>query len=1639
MVGAYYLLSLLKGTSTRGIDGITKIVKFQQKFAGHLLDDIIIIANNGENDRTLSIQVRRRINFTKEDQDFNKLIIDCWKTFKNKNGTKFIVNSDKLGIVVSGVSDKVKKHLIPILEIARATHNADSFFENLSSDSHSQDKKDYLKIIKHIISKEETQISDIEFWQFLKSLNIMTFDIENDGSSDRTKCLDDSLSLVNGDIDQAKLLFDKLTSLVADLAKNAGSMDLSMLKQNLTSFRIKEPLDFNNDLQKLRKYSNKVLDYIPDKIGNNLQLPRIAQLDEIEEKISKNDVIVLKGEPFVGKSVLLKLLANRLRSDGEVLAFSVDRIDGTDLAQFLRILDVKHTFEELLSAIGSTPFRCLLIDGLEQLSYQQNKIRIIKELFCAVRSYNELLLKNNSPPEYCWKIVATCRLQELRDVLLLLQDKISSVDFVDVAELTDDEVEQIVSKNPQLSNIFKKENLHNVARRAGYIDMLIRKVSFDVKSLPPVMTESWFYDSFWHQVVRLGNGIRPGKGHADDREIIMKNIGLKSISNEKNISQTSDMNTISIEGLISDELITKDDNHLKFYHDIIEDYSITTILIHEKGNIVNFLKENQKYRRILRPFDLYVSKILEVDKSPAEWYALLNTLENNDISPIWYHEALTNPISTSSTPEIIPLIQNFLLLNNGLLLSKILKTLRSVAVETDPNLLKIVKNPDSPEVQKKILYFTIPLRDKWEPIIEFTASNLDKIDDNCLFEFYNVVSSWQSNSTNISLKTKLANLSLDLFEKRFTNEFKIKSSLSYDDQKKLRKTLIKIILWSADCITEKVDTFLKKYVLQADKNYGITDALMRYYGWAMICKFIPKTSLEVLESIFCRKTPDGKNLDHYDFFDLGIHSLPDFNPPTSDNGPFLPFLRIHVTEGLELIHRIVNHSTKIWKLREEVERNKKPVPQIIHLSNKTIEVFGDEDVFRWFRYPSLGQAEVTTALMALEKWMYEQIKSGTNPKNLIEEVLSGTSSAAVVGVCTSIALQFTKISHEAILPILEVPAFWQMDFKRFTEDLRAESSLRSFSEHLSFSNNEKRDYEELIKLAKQQHRQTTLRDIPTQILFSSTDDIRKKMQEKLERFPDNIPIFYEEERDDSNLLKKRKRDCELWAAQGKVENYKKRRVTEDQILIEFDRDSQLTEEEKLENERIETIAKLNSFWGWAYSLLNENTMSQGFTVESAIDYVEKIDSTFLQNLDGFHRQMVFDSVSCFISALLIHKWETIISLNRDKWCVKTFTDLINIELPQENRVSIFAMRGNRAIAKALPYVLMRFPKEKKFEKQLLSYAINENDEVRNFLFLSLRILWNQNDKIVIKCIDLVIKKWSDLRDFRNETYTDLFRFMCILHVLHELPILRNVQTKHQVKKILEKILQLTIQRYQEGQREDGYNEWHTQAYQWNWGFFPILSDILLRVDEFRSDLMKIIDENWEKSPAMMEDFLRQLLLRGTLPELEKTLLVIWKHYFDKILNSQYTKKFTYEDGDYRENILGLLIFADPEGIVTWKKPDWAPLSDMISKIDLWCQRFSTNLECLESLIKLLDTIGKKFMPDYGIRWLYDSVTKIEKTQISRSNLIDKLSALLWSTWHSYEINIKENPSTYQQFTSIVDLLAANNDRLAYSLKEKLTN
>jgi len=427
LVGVSYLVTLLAGDIPRGLDwGTCTRVSFQQRWEGSVLDDIVVTSSNGKKERRLALQIKHDLTFSdaESNEDFARVVADCWKAFTGAYGWWFDPEADRLGIRVGVYQNALDEHLRPVLEQARASRDSDEFFRKVSTPGFfHKTKQQYVNVFRNLLTKaKDSPVTEIELWRFLRCLVILHFDIEHAGSRDAVQSWNQLRNLIkNGDATKALSLFEILRTVVADSAKMAGSIDRERIRGIALDHDIylQDELDLSQDLLHLRNHSDIVLSSIRDTIGESLHLQRGRLLDQLETEIRNHEVVVISGEPMVGKTVVLKRLADRLRQEGEVIVFAVERFFGASLEHFLHSIHMENDFHRVLSAIGTAPLRCILIDGLDWAGIDQDKKRILDDIILAVQRYNEEHIKRGGNGEYCWKLVFTVRKESAETIVKL--------------------------------------------------------------------------------------------------------------------------------------------------------------------------------------------------------------------------------------------------------------------------------------------------------------------------------------------------------------------------------------------------------------------------------------------------------------------------------------------------------------------------------------------------------------------------------------------------------------------------------------------------------------------------------------------------------------------------------------------------------------------------------------------------------------------------------------------------------------------------------------------------------------------------------------------------------------------------------------------------------------------------------------------------------------------------------------------------------------------------------------------------------------------------------------------------------------------------------------------------------------------
>ena len=567
LVAAVYMVALIGEESAPALnDRIVKRVGVQQKCFGEPLDDVIVdsSSNNGETAR-LSLQVKRSLTVSDapSNNDFREIVENSWLTLQKEN---YRENIDRYGAATGTIAESPRRNLNTVCEIARASLDAQSFFQRFEKNGNAGQKhKRVVTVFRSIIEKFTRQIvSDNDIYRFLKHFVLVKFDFLYEGATDPAPVMSQLRPfLAEKDHHRVKDLWSRLITLARDGAGNSEEFDRTSIALKLAGdFRFAGALSIKADLDQLTRLATLWLEDIGTEIdGYHIVRQRI--LDKAKARLKVHRFVQIKGLPGTGKSVLLQQLAKSRLNDGPILFLKSDRLSGCSLAEFFHTIGmVTKDIEILLAEIEATGTPILFIDGIDRIPPAQRKIVI--DLIHII--LDSKLLAN-------WRIVATSRdvgIEPLRNWLPPKLIKKKGVGTVDVTPLNDEEAENLAKEKPFLRPLlFGVKKVREIARRPFFAYVLARGFSTTtIQTDFRPQSEVDLIEAWW-----AGGGYRADAGELYKRQHALEELakfgarrfGLQILRTELSDNTIELLHILISDGIISD---SQKGVSLKFRHDI---------------------------------------------------------------------------------------------------------------------------------------------------------------------------------------------------------------------------------------------------------------------------------------------------------------------------------------------------------------------------------------------------------------------------------------------------------------------------------------------------------------------------------------------------------------------------------------------------------------------------------------------------------------------------------------------------------------------------------------------------------------------------------------------------------------------------------------------------------------------------------------------------------------------------------------------------------------------------------------------------------------------------------------------------------------------------------------------------------------
>jgi hypothetical protein len=998
-LGAYYLLEMLAGGEARGLPGAhIERVRFQGAGEGFALDDLVVHGRSARGPALLEIQSKRTIQFSPRDSLFAEV---CGQIAKVTVAPGVPEDRHLLAVATQRTSFRISGPYQDVLAWARSADTAASFFGRLGAKGlASQEMRDFVttfrsNLVAHGVADDEALI-----WRFLRRFQVLEFDFESSAPQARTYSLALArLVLAPEDADRTGALWSSLIELALGKAKIGGFYDCVALRDAIVGkgFRLAGDRNYSLARAKLDETARFALRDIGTDVSG-LQLPRSNVIASIDEARDRGRFIDIRGGPGVGKSAVLRQMAERVLREGRAIVLDPVRTPDGGWSGLAQSLGVVGTARDFLTDLAASGGAVLFIDGLEMFGPGKR------------RTVNDVLREASDIEGF--SVIATARPDFGADEdSWLAHDAMTAfgpIEQVSVGELDDAEVAILSDHAPELRALLAPG--HPAAQIARNLYRLSRLLK--VPSTAVVRTEAALAAHWW----ATGDGIE--KSELRPAQRIFSDLADAAIGGRDTVLLREDpparaylLGTLSLRETKRDQLA--------FYHDVLRDWAVGMHLYEDPSLVAKLDLSLPVSATLARGIEFAGRLALELGDSADKWLGLLNALSTASAHGSWRRHALMAIVRSELSPILLERHGAIFLKRGGALLRELANAIIAVDTISTAELFSAVAGqveglPTSvPATMRTAVTHTARRLTKWcvahsskiplqalSAVIRLTeiqmplmvvAPNLAEPVAHMLFDWL------------LQLDVRGKDVTIPVDESVEPLERSSRSRLVED----LRTSCLLLAASAPD----KLKTYLS--AVAAEENDYKVKAIRPLSKIA--ATVTPRELAELIEQSLIERPERGASTRRS--YKRGFsHADTDYMPPSPAQPPFLDLLQAAPDVGLALIRRLTKHA-----VAHHTGGGKPGDNGFTLVFDDGLRFFPWTQSYFWSRGHGNDYA-VASGLMALEAWGHQRIEAGEPIDAVLNDVLGPDGScAAYLMVAVDLLISHWPATREALVPFVSSP------------------------------------------------------------------------------------------------------------------------------------------------------------------------------------------------------------------------------------------------------------------------------------------------------------------------------------------------------------------------------------------------------------------------------------------------------------------------------------------------------------------------------------------------------------------------------------------------------------------------------------------
>lgn len=1054
-VAAGFLVQMLARSFPVGDPpGFISEIHFETKESGRNLDDLHLILQHGSGSAGWSISVKSNRQLTGNGFN-NTLVADLWTDWNGQGGSNFDQNSDLLGLVTGAVGDG-PLHDWEELRQEASDATPERFLQRLDGTKQiSAGKKKLFHSLYPTGSPDQAQRESTV--RLAARVHVLHFKTKEEGRY-LNQC---ALLVSSGTLDEGKKLWNALCQLAADNRGTGGFFDVPKLLQRLRGvFDLVDYPDFKADWTRLDAVTGDNLAHVRSVLGVDIHLDRNEDVASLASSLSEHDVTFLAGESGSGKSSLVAQVAREAGRFGHVIWLTPTQLSKASQNEIATSNGLRHTLADLITS-SSASSSLLVIDALEKFEGEA--------LLRAV----ELLHVLHEIGFAGWKVVISGHLQSwAKAQRILLEEQIADSSKIDLGLPNISLIRSAVQNVSGISALLLRVELQQILRNLTLLDWVLKTnvVQSLSKDSEGRIGETGLINLIWQHWIQ--------KDRTLQRDRLLRELGQhegEKLSGAVSVDSIKDIQLELLQDMATEELVRIELPTVRFTHDLIGDWARFRMLLGLPGGPLARIKALVQIPRWNRAIRLYAQSLLEGKEDLTDWQKAMTELDAADAESTVAKDLFLEALIFAADP--MPLLEaawSDLIADKGKLLNRLMDRLLLVATFPDPRFRSLVSEEN---VEASESWFRIPMPLYWIPTLVVFAIHADDVakvamkkgaEVCALFlrnmpaempgrkqaahlalvlarELQDLAAAWPYAARNGKAVYEamlfgasedpdgVAQVALEIAGRRPEPDHAIERRERAEDEAAVREQR-----WRKEHPEEYEQHEASVRALPGGSYFprrtraplpdgpqrripeGFRSAVLDWGALTPLMPLRPDAAREILLAV-CFEDPGHRDQDG-PIRSFGLEWWHNGFPPIYFKGPFYTFLQQSPQVALETIVKLSNIVTEQGLKAEGLDRlaaeERERYALKFTVKGRRVLWFGNGQVYTLHRSGHLHDDVLVCALMALEKWLYDEFIAGHDIDSHVQYIFDNALSLAFAGILVSVGLYHPPSFHGCLRPLL---------------------------------------------------------------------------------------------------------------------------------------------------------------------------------------------------------------------------------------------------------------------------------------------------------------------------------------------------------------------------------------------------------------------------------------------------------------------------------------------------------------------------------------------------------------------------------------------------------------------------------------------